>query len=74
MLSHLLDTYTGAFLPEDEKEDSNYNHLVKKSVPKLEIPSEQGVYKTLLQICSHTASLTDGNTVASFEKYKGIRI
>lgn len=74
MLSHLLDTYTGSFLPEDENEDSNYNHLVKKSVPKLEIPAEQGVYKTLLQICSYTASLTDGNTVASFERYKGIKL
>lgn len=74
MLSHLLDTYTGAFLPENEKEDSNYNHLVKKSVPKLEIPTEQSVYRTLLQICSHTASLTDGNTVASFEKYNGMRL
>lgn len=74
MLSHLLDTYTGAFLPENDREDSNYNHLVKKSVSKLDIPGEQSIYKTLLQICSYTASLTDGNTVASFEKYKGLRL
>ncbi|HSP40482.1 MAG TPA: dNTP triphosphohydrolase [Gillisia sp.] len=74
MLSHLLDTYTGAFLPENDMEDSNYNNLVKKSVPQLDIPDEQGVYKTLLQICSYTASLTDGNTVASFEKYNGLRL
>ncbi len=74
MLSHLLDTYTGAFLPEADLEDSNYNSLVRKSVPKLQIPEEQSVYKTLLQICSHTASLTDGNTVASFEKYNGLRL
>ena len=74
MLSHLLDTYTGAFLPENDMEDSNYNNLVKKSVPQLDIPDEQGVYKTLLQICSYSASLTDGNTVASFEKYNGLRL
>lgn len=74
MLSHLLDTYTGAFLPENDREDSNYNHLVKKSVSKLDIPGEQSIYKALLQICSYTASLTDGNTVASFEKYKGLRL
>jgi dGTPase len=74
MLSHLLDTYTEAFLPENETEDSNYHNLVKRSVNKLEIPEEQGIYETLLQICSYTASLTDGNTVASFEKYNGLRL
>src|SRR5690606_14646593 len=71
MLSHLLDTYTRAFLPEENLKDSNFDYLVRKSVPIPEIPEEQSVYKTLLQICSFTASLTDGNTVASFEKYKG---
>jgi len=75
MLSHLLDTYTEAFLPETiELEDSNYNNLVKKSVPKLKIQEDQSVYETLMQLCSYTASLTDGITVASFEKYKGLKI
>lgn len=74
MLSHLLDTYTHAFLPEENLPDSNFNKLVKNSVPKLQISDDQSVYKTLLQICSHTASLTDGFTVASFEKYKGLRL
>lgn len=75
MLSHLLDTYTEAFLPESiELEDSNYNNLVRKSVPKLKIQDDQSVYETLMQLCSYTASLTDGITVASFEKYKGLKI
>ena len=74
MLSHLLDTYTQAFLPATpEEEDSNYNTLVRKSVSKLN-PEEGSVYETLLEICSYTASLTDGFTVASFEKYKGLRL
>ncbi|HSI70907.1 MAG TPA: deoxyguanosinetriphosphate triphosphohydrolase [Gillisia sp.] len=74
MLSHLLDTYTQAFLPATpEEEDSNYNSLVRKSVSKLN-PEEGSVYETLLEICSYTASLTDGFTVASFEKYKGLRL
>lgn len=74
MLSHLLETYTNAFLPEiDELGDSDYNKLVKRSVPKLQISSKESVYKTLLEICSYTASLTDGFTVASFEKYKGLK-
>jgi dGTPase len=74
MLSHLLDTYTQAFLPATpEEEDSNYNSLVRKSVSKLN-PEEGSVYQTLLEICSYTASLTDGFTVASFEKYKGMRL
>jgi dGTPase len=75
MLSHLLDTYTEAFLPESAAlEDSNYNKLIRKSAPKLRIQDDQSVYKTLMQICSYTASLTDGITVASFEKYKGLKI
>ncbi|WP_034886260.1 dGTP triphosphohydrolase [Gillisia sp. JM1] len=72
MLSYLLDTYTGAFLPESiALDDSNYNNLVRKSVPKLKIQEGQSVYETLLQLCTYTASLTDGITVASFNKYKG---
>jgi len=43
-------------------------------VPKLVIQENQSVYKTLLQICSYTASLTDGITVASFEKYMGLKL
>lgn len=74
MLSHLLDTYTRAFLPDDALPDSNYDKLVRNSVPKINIPEDQSVYKTLLQICSYTASLTDGFTVASFEKYKGLKL
>ncbi|MDT0690843.1 dNTP triphosphohydrolase [Salegentibacter sp. F188] len=74
MLTHLLDTYTHAFLPEESDSESNFHKLVKRSVPKLNIAEGQSVYESLLQICSYTASLTDGFTVASFEKYKGFRI
>src|SRR5690606_34069079 len=62
MLSHLLDTYTRAFLPGEEMQKSNFNKLVRESAPKLDIREDQDVYQTLLQICSYTASLTDGNT------------
>ncbi|MFD1094683.1 deoxyguanosinetriphosphate triphosphohydrolase [Salegentibacter chungangensis] len=72
MLSHLLDTYTQAFLPEEGQEDSNYHKLVLKSAPELD--SQGSVYETLLRICSYTASLTDGITVASFKKYKGLSL
>ncbi len=72
MLSHLLDTYTEAFLPESVAlEDSNFNRLIRKSVSKLNLEEELSVYESLIQICSYTASLTDGITVSSFNKYKG---
>ncbi|MGY5846161.1 dGTP triphosphohydrolase [Salegentibacter sp. HM20] len=75
MLAHLLNTYTRAFLPEKDQENSNYNALVLKSVPKLaHLQEETSVYRTLMEICSYTASLTDGLTVASFEKYQGLRL
>ena len=74
MLSYLLDTYTHALLPEPNFIDSNYNKLVKQSVPKLEILEKDTVYQSLMKICSYTASLTDGITVASFNKYRGNNI
>lgn len=75
MLSQLLDTYTHALLPENGNEPSNYNKLVIKSVPELQsLLEEESIYKALLQICSYTASLTDGFTVASFKKYKGLSV
>ena len=72
MLAHLLDTYTEAFLPESVAlEESNFNRLIRKSVSKLKLDEEHSNYMSLMQICSYTASLTDGNTVSSFNKYKG---
>lgn len=74
MLTYLLDTYTQSLLPEPEFADSNFNKLVKQSVPKLEVSEEDTVYLSLMKICSYTASLTDGITVSSFNKYKGNNI
>ncbi|MGM1057280.1 MAG: dGTP triphosphohydrolase [Bacteroidota bacterium] len=74
MLSHLLDTYTQAFLPDKTTPDSNFNKLVRRSVPKLVLSEGESIYTSLIKICSFTASLTDGNTVASFEKYKGLKL
>ena len=74
MLSYLLDTYTHAFLPDDNLPASNFSSLVKKSVSGLQLEENTRVYEKLLKICSYTASLTDSNTVASFEKYKGLRL
>ena len=72
MLETLLDTYTSAFLPEREDLDSNFNDLVLKSVPKLKhLQAETSVYQKLIQVCSYTASLTDGFTVSSFKRYQG---
>ncbi|WBL22152.1 dGTP triphosphohydrolase [Zunongwangia sp. HRR-M8] len=72
MLETLLDTYTKAFLPETEDPDSNFNDLVLRSLPKLKhLQSETSVFEKLIQICSYTASLTDGFTVSSFKRYQG---
>lgn len=75
MLSYLLDVYTKAFLPEENHQDSNFSRLVLKSVPRIKDLDEQAsVYEKLIRICSYTASLTDGMTVASFKKYMGLEI
>ena len=72
MLSYLLDVYTKALLPEGDAENSNFTKLVLKSVPGLQhLQGSESVYGKLIGICSFTASLTDGMTVASFKKYKG---
>ena len=72
MLSYLLDVYTKALIPDEEAKDSNFTKLVLKSVPQLmPLQESESVYEKLIGICSFTASLTDGMTVASFKKYKG---
>jgi len=73
MLSYLLDIYTKAILPEGDEEDSNFNKLVLKSIPQLNyLEDEHTNYQKLIAICSYTASLTDGMTVASFKKFQGL--
>ncbi|WP_300440444.1 dGTP triphosphohydrolase [Christiangramia sp.] len=73
MLSYLLDIYTKAILPEGNDEDSNFTRLVLKSIPQLNyLGEEHSVYQKLIGICSYTASLTDGMTVASFKKFQGL--
>ena len=73
MLSSLLDIYTKAVLPEEEGEDSNFNKLVLKATPALQNLSESdSVYEKLIGICSHIASQTDGMTVSSFRKFRGL--
>ncbi|WP_417885360.1 dGTP triphosphohydrolase [Zunongwangia sp.] len=75
MVDTLLNTYTNAFLPEPQHKGSNFTSLVLKSVPKLQfLENEKSIYKKLIQICSYTASLTDGFTVASFKKYQGLSL
>ena len=74
MLSHLLDTYTEALLPERENDRSNYNKLVLKLIPEASHYQEISVYENLIGICSHISSLTDSNIVSSFQKFKGLKI
>ena len=74
MLSHLLDTYTEALLPEGDHEGSNYNKLVLKLIPNVAHYQHLSVYENLIGICSHISSLTDSNIVSSFQKFKGLNI
>lgn len=74
MLSHLLDTYTNALLPPVGEPDSNYNKLVLKLVPESEDYGKLSTYENLIRLCSYISSLTDSNIVASFKKFKGLRI
>lgn len=74
MLSHLLDTYTSALLPEDGKTTTNFNKLVLKLFPDTRDYHSLSVYDNLINICSYISSLTDSNIVNSFKKFKGLRI
>ncbi|MCM4157322.1 deoxyguanosinetriphosphate triphosphohydrolase [Gramella sp. AN32] len=75
MLAYLLDIFTSALIPEKENEASNFRKLILKSLSQLDYLQEKdSVYEKLIGICSYTASLTDGKTVASFEKYMGMRL
>lgn len=74
MLSHLLDTYTEALLPEKPNSHTNYNKLVLKMIPQVEEYEDLSVYDNLIKICSYISSLTDSNIVTSFKKFKGLKI
>ncbi|GHA48404.1 dGTPase [Salinimicrobium marinum] len=74
MLSHLLDTYTNALLPEKGEPESNFNKLVLKLVPNVIEYENLDLYGNLIKICSYISSLTDSNIVNSFKKFKGLRI
>lgn len=73
MLSHLLDTYTEALLPQDGVY-TNYNKLVLKLIPHAGDFEDLPVYEKLIKICSYISSLTDSNIVSSFKKFKGLKI
>ena len=73
MLSHLLDTYTDALLPQDGAH-SSYNKLVLKLIPEAGDFEDLKVYDKLIKICSYISSLTDSNIVSSFKKFKGLKI
>lgn len=74
MLSHLLDTYTNALLPNEGETPTNYNKLVLKLIPQAEDYDALTTYGKLIKICSYISSLTDSNIVASFKKFKGLKI
>ena len=74
MLSHLLETYTKALLPEKNENFSNYNKLVLKMIPNAAEFEELSTYEILIKICSYISSLTDSEIVASFKKFKGLKI
>ena len=73
MLSQLLDTYTQALLPPEGQPESNFNKLVMRLTP-IAIPENATVYEKLISICSYISSLTDRDIVASFEKFRGLKI
>lgn len=74
MLSHLLDTYTNALLPQKENASRNFNKLILKLIPDNRDFQNLTVYENLINICSYISSLTDSNIVSSFKKFKGLRI
>ena len=74
MLTHLLDTYTNAILPDSGQPESNFNKLVLNLIPATAYDQEASVYENLINICSYISSLTDSNIVASYNKFKGLGI
>ncbi len=74
MLSHLLDTYTQALLPQENEGESTFDKLVLKLIPNVEEFESLSTYGKLINICSYVSSLTDSNIVNSFKKFKGLRI
>ncbi|MEC3964130.1 dGTP triphosphohydrolase [Flagellimonas halotolerans] len=74
IISDLLDMYTTALINVKEGEDTNYDRLLIKSLPKNYQNSDTTIYKILLNTSCFVASLSDSAAVHIHDKLTGRKI
>lgn len=74
IISTLLETFTTAVENKANQQASNYDELILNGIlSELELKQES-LYVRLLEICSFTAALTDGNALRMYKKLQGSSI
>lgn len=68
ILTTLLDVFTQAMKNYKQGTENNLDRLVLKSFLNESDFNSKSTYQCLLEICSHVASMTDGNALRVFKK------
>ncbi|NDV14432.1 dNTP triphosphohydrolase [Muricauda sp. TY007] len=74
IISDLLDMYTTALINVKKGEDTNYDRLLIKSLPKNYQNTDTSMYKILLDTSCFVASLSDSAAVHIHDKLTGRKI
>ncbi|AXT18846.1 deoxyguanosinetriphosphate triphosphohydrolase [Flavobacteriaceae bacterium AU392] len=72
VISHLLETYITAVNNTFEGNESNYDQLIVKTLPKTILVDDSELYNRLLSISHYISLLSDSNAVLTFKKLKGM--
>ncbi|MBT8269975.1 MAG: deoxyguanosinetriphosphate triphosphohydrolase [Bacteroidia bacterium] len=73
VLSQLLSTFTNMVEGFSQNKASNYDKLIKTTLPETVQINGQNMYEDLLNVCTYIASLSDRRAVLIFRKIKGIQ-
>lgn len=68
VIHRLLDVFVGAALRNREGNASAFDQLALKCLPETLVLPEKDTYKTLLNVSSYVASLTDGKALEWYQK------
>ena len=74
VISKLLNTFINAVNNNHNNQETNYDKLLLKILPKTIDFKNQSLYSRLLNVCHYLALLSDSNAILTYKKIAGIDI
>ncbi len=71
VISTLLEKYTSAIINNSNSTASNYDRLILKSIPELNIDETNSTYSKLLGVCYYVSLLSDSSAILKFKMING---